>query len=278
MVVALLALPACKKQPPAPSPEYDQAWRLYANLYARQLDDAFGNAQMEDVVALLKRVDDKSADADAARTLLQRIDEGRKALAAERDARAKVRKELAPDAPGRDLIAAVNAAAGPPSADAGAPATTATSGVDAGPAPQDPFAPGSSIAALNSSTGGCLVAGEPFKERISNRTGQVYRVAPSELCQQKLTGLSGQAVLVVDGRIYRRVSASEVAQPAQPLAAPNAQAAAGSGSGAAPAAQAAAPTPAAPPGTAMNLSGAPPPPPKDDFGPIEATQPQPDNK
>ena len=42
-------------------------------------------------------------------------------------------------------------------------------------------------------------------EQGTNVTGTVYRVAPSETCKGKLPGLTGQIVLVVNGKIYRRV-------------------------------------------------------------------------
>jgi hypothetical protein len=84
---------------------------------------------------------------------------------------------------------------------------------DAGPE-QDPFGPGASIAEINRDTGGCLVSGEEFKENGTNRAGKVYRLVSNSACKQKLPGFVGQIVMVTDGKIYRRISESEVPHPA----------------------------------------------------------------
>ena len=72
--------------------------------------------------------------------------------------------------------------------------------------PLDPFGPGASVADLNKQNGGCLMDNEPFTEQGTGVAGTVYRVAPSDACRGKLPGLSGQIVLVVDGKIYRRAA------------------------------------------------------------------------
>ncbi len=217
LVLAMLASSACRRPAAAPSAEYDKAWRIYANLYARQLDDAFGNPQMDEVVALLKQVDSKSADADAARTLLSRIDDGRKAQAKDRAEADKRRADLRPDNPSASVTQAASQMAARAVAALEVPvASAAVDGgpVDAGPSAPDPFAEGAPIAALNRD--GCLISGEPFKEQNTNRTGQTYRLAQSATCQARLPGLQDQIVLVVDGRIYRRVAAKSVNVTQQP--------------------------------------------------------------
>ena len=47
---------------------------------------------------------------------------------------------------------------------------------------------------------------EPFNEQGTGKTGTVYRVAASEGCRSKLPGMAGQAILVADGKIYRRIA------------------------------------------------------------------------
>src|SRR5438046_938401 len=77
----LLALFACRRAPAGPDPNYEQASKLYQQLYASELDDAYGDPQMDRVVAFLKKVDSSSADADAARAMLGAIQNGREVLA-----------------------------------------------------------------------------------------------------------------------------------------------------------------------------------------------------
>jgi hypothetical protein len=117
---------------------------------------------------------------------------------------------------------------------------------DAGVVAVDPFGAGASVAEINLSSGGCLTAGEPFREKETNVTGTVYRVGRGT-CADRLPGLIGQAVLVgKDGRIYRRLqdpTLTRTAAPAAPGAGPIAPPPA-----AAPA-QAAAPNPPAQPAT-----------------------------
>src|SRR5207248_652120 len=75
---------------------------------------------------------------------------------------------------------------------------------DAGPA-HDPYGPAAAVAEINTDSGGCLVAGEPFHERVTNRTGTLYRLAPNPACRDKLPGFMGEAVMVSEGKIYRRI-------------------------------------------------------------------------
>jgi hypothetical protein len=111
---------------------------------------------------------------------------------------------------------------------------------DAGQA-QDPFGPGAPVAELNSQSGGCLQDSEPFTEQGTGVTGTVYRMSPTEPCKGKLPGLVGQIVLVVNGKIYRRMADP---RPPAPPSSP-------------PAAAAAKPPPARPPATPARA--APPP-------------------
>jgi hypothetical protein len=217
LAVALaLALPACRKPVPQPSAEYDQASLLFHQIYARDLDDAYGNPQVDEVVGLLKKVDPRSADAEAAQKLLKQIADGKQALAKARaeDERRRA-DQRAPAAPPPSAGSSWPPVAAPPSgpgqpqadaqqADGRAPSQAGT------PGKPDPFGVGSSIAALNDSSGGCLQAGASFKESGSGKAGQMYKLSSAEACAAKLPGLTDQVLLVVDGKIYRRVSAKDV--------------------------------------------------------------------
>jgi len=200
-----LAFAACRNNDP--DPNYQQAAAIYQQLYATQLDDAYGDPRMDEVVALLGKVNPRSIDAERAQAMLRNIQRGREELAKERAEREKMAAAAA------QSLATVQTNIDPSR-------ILAAQEVDAGQ-PLDPFGPGASVAELNKQNGGCLVDNEPFTETGTGVAGTVYRVAPSETCRSKLPGLNGQIVLVVNGKIYRRT-----ADPRPPPPSPTATAAA----------------------------------------------------
>jgi hypothetical protein len=204
LLVAALALAlACTRSAPKPDANYERASGLYQQLFAAQLDDAYGDPKMNEVEALLKKVDPASADAASAQTMLGAIQHGREELAKQRAARDRVTAAAAAPVkmPNIDPVKVL-----------------AASAPDAG-TPPDAYGPGASITELNSATGGCLVADEPFTETGTGKSGTVYRLSSAPLCAQSLPGFVGQAVLVTDGRLYRRMPASSLPPPA-PIAQP----------------------------------------------------------
>jgi hypothetical protein len=212
LLVAVLALVfACTRSAPKPDASYERALQIYQQLFAAQLDDAYGDPKMNEVEALLKKVDPASSDAASARTMLGAIQHGREELAKGRAARDRVTAAAAAPIrmPNIDPAKVLAASAGTGPADAGTPS--------------DAYGPGASIAELNSATGGCLVADEPFTETGTGKSGTVYRLSSAPLCAKALPSFEGQAVLVTEGRIYRRLAASSLSPPvpiAQPPAAP----------------------------------------------------------
>jgi hypothetical protein len=185
-----IALAGCRSR--SPDPNFQQANAIYQQLYATQLDDAYGDPKMDEVVSLLRKVSPRSMDAERAEALLRIIQQGREELAKQQAEREKMA-----------AAAAKSLASGQVNID---PAKVlAAREPDAGTA-GDPFGPGATVAELNKSSGGCLVDNEPFTEQGTGVTGTVYRVAPSETCRAKLPGLTGQIVLVVNGKIYRRTA------------------------------------------------------------------------
>jgi len=199
LVLALLLVTSCRKAPGPPDPNYEQGSTLYQQLYVQKLDDAYGDPQMDTVVGLLQKVDGNSIDKPAADALQDTIKRGREAYA-----KAQAQRE-------KDQQAAQQAVTAAPNID-----PTRVLGLDeradAG-APADPFGPGASISEINAASGGCLVPGERFEEGVTNRAGTIYRLSSSTTCAQRLAGFVGQAVLVTDGRIYRRMPESELPAP-----------------------------------------------------------------
>ena len=202
IAAALCVVAGCRRKPAESSPEYEKASGMYQMLYATELDDAYGDPKMDVVVAQLKRVDPASADADVARELLGAIDRGRTALAKARAERAKLE------------AATALALTQPPKIDPAA-VLAASQSRDAGPA-DDPTGTGASVAELNEQTGGCLVADQPFREEGTGKTGTVYKLSVYSACHDKLPGFVGQAVMVIDGKIYRRLPLAETHQESPP--------------------------------------------------------------
>jgi hypothetical protein len=191
-LLCLLLAAGCR-QNKGPDASYEKAARIYQQLYATELDDAYGDPKMDEVVALLKMVDKRSIDADSARALQHAIDHGREELA-------KARAE-------RDRMGAAAAASAASSiANIDPTRVLAASALveDAGTA-KDPYAAGSLVAEINTASGGCLVDSEPFTEQGTGATGTVYRLVKTPACAEKLPGFSGQIVLAIDGRVYRRI-------------------------------------------------------------------------
>ncbi len=198
-----LTLAGCRRTT-GPDESYQQAAAIYQQLYSTQLDDAYGDPRMDEVVSLLHKVDPRSVDAQPAEAMLGTIQRGREELArqhAEREKMAAAAAQSATSSAGRidpeQVLAAAN--------------------VDAGQ-PQDPFGPGGSVAELNKQSGGCLQDSEPFNEQGTGVTGTVYRMSPTDPCKAKLPGLVGQIVLVVNGKIYRRVADPRPPAPPPPPA------------------------------------------------------------
>lgn len=236
-----LGLPACKRKPLQPSPQYEKASRIHQDLYVRKLDAAYLDPRMDEAVALLKQVPGESVDSAAAQELLQTIEKGRAQAKAESAEREKAQAEL------RKGLEALSAVDPSKVLNAAAPVAGAA---DAGtPAEPDPYGEGASLADINRQSGGCLVAGIPFTEEGSTKRGVTYKVASSPECRAKLPGMVDELVLVIDGRVYRRVPADSVRQVDVPVPAEEKKEATKEAAKAAPkaAAPAPAPKPAEPP-------------------------------
>jgi len=173
LLTVTFALLACRSR--GPDANYQQAFTIYQQLYATELDDAYGDARMNDVVALLRKVDPRSGDAERATALLGTIERGKEAFAQQQAEREK-------------RSAAITQSATAPQFEINPSKILAANEPDAGQQVQDPFGPGASVADLNASHGGCLQDNEPFNEQGTGVSGTVYRVAPSDSCRSKLPG------------------------------------------------------------------------------------------
>ena len=195
---ALALAAACARYSGAPDPNFAKARELYQQLYATQLDEAYGDPRMDEVVSLLQGVHRRSVDAPSALALLHAIENGRAELAKIHAEREKLSQAAAAEvAAQRTTIDPAHVLEEP----------------DAGPI-QDPYGPGASISQINKDTGGCLVSAEPFHELGTNKTGTLYRLAPNPACKDRLPGFVGQVVMMSEGQMYRRIPESQVPRPA----------------------------------------------------------------
>jgi hypothetical protein len=199
---ALALAAACARYSGPPDPNFAKARDLYQQLYATQLDEAYGDPRMDDVVSLLQGVHRRSVDAPSALALLHAIENGRTELAKVHAEREKLSRAAAEVVAQRTNIDPARVLEQP----------------DAGPI-QDPYGPGASISQINNDSGGCLVSSEPFHEMGTNKSGTLYRLAPNPTCKEKLPGFVGQVVMMSEGRMYRVIPETQVPKPA---AAPNA--------------------------------------------------------
>lgn len=194
---ALALAAACARYSGPPDPNFAKARDLYQQLYATQLDEAYGDPRMDEVVSLLQGVSRRSVDAPSALALLHAIENGRAELAKIHAEREKLSKAAAEVVAQRTNIDPARVLAEP----------------DAGPI-QDPYGPGASISQINNDSGGCLVPAEPFHETGTNKTGTLYRLAPNPACKDRLPGFVGQVVMMSEGLMYRRIPESQVPRPA----------------------------------------------------------------
>jgi len=203
--IVTVALWAGCRRNTGPDTSYQQAFSLYQQLYATQLDDAYGDPRMDEVVTLLRAVDSRSSDAQSAQNLLGVIQRGRDALAKERKEREKSTAAAQAPVP----VSNIDTSKLFPSLEP-----------DAGTGSQgDAFGPGASLAEMTAVSGGCMAANEPFTEQGTGVTGTVYRLVPADACKSKLPGLVGQIVLIVNGKVYRRVADPRPPPAAAPAAA-----------------------------------------------------------
>ena len=197
-VCALALAAACGRWSGQPDPNFAKARDLFQQLYATELDEAYGDSRMDEVVSLLLSVKRRSVDAPSAQALLHAIENGRAELAKVHDEREKLSKAASAE------VAAQRSDIDP---------THVLEQPDAGPV-QDPYGAGASIAQINKDSGGCLVSAEPFHETGTNKTGTLYRLAPNPACKDRLPGFVGQVVMMSEGRMYRRIPESQVPRPA----------------------------------------------------------------
>src|SRR3989442_15651099 len=89
---ALALAAACARYSGPPDPNFATARELYQQLYLADLDEAYGDPKMDEVVSLLNKVHKRSVDAPSAQALLHAVEHGREELAKVHAEREKLRQ------------------------------------------------------------------------------------------------------------------------------------------------------------------------------------------
>ena len=92
---ALALAAACARYSGPADPNFAKARDLYQQLYSSELDEAYGDPQMDQVVSLLENVNKRSVDSPSAQALLHAIEHGTEELAKVHAEREKLRKAAA---------------------------------------------------------------------------------------------------------------------------------------------------------------------------------------
>ncbi|MHB8419446.1 MAG: hypothetical protein ACYDCL_15330 [Myxococcales bacterium] len=182
-----LCLAACRRAAPD-SPEYEQAFKLYTQLYSAKLDDSYGDPRMQDVLTLLGQVDPASARAAEAKELQTKVEQGV----------ADFRKR-------QEKVAADEKAAE-------APAVWPSQGGSAPPPPPGPPASGAGPALgmtrddFLAKFGACFDLKGLYQQ--GGKRGEAYAVKPA--CAGKYAALADSLVVLLDGRVDRQIALSDV--------------------------------------------------------------------
>jgi hypothetical protein len=186
LVGAFLA--GCPKK--KPSAEYERAHRLFSQVYAERLNEAFTDPRMAEVEALLTQVPEESLDAAAAAELRKRISDGK---ARQAKLAAEIRAAVAPPATGPVVFDARPAAAPLQAVEAGE-----GSAADAG---SDQPVLGMDAAAFTSRFSSCFVPGESYAlEGQGVASSSVLR--DTAVCRQRHPAFVGRAALFVQGKLF----------------------------------------------------------------------------
>lgn len=202
--VLLLALApsACRRSPSPPSPEYEQASRQWRELYAQKLDDAYLDPSTGEIEALLQRVPADSLDANNARELLQRIEQGRARMqqAAEERKKAVASAREVPNVdPTRTNIPR------PPEPEKAAEAP------DAGPPDAGLTGPqiGSPASELVSGYRGCFQRGMPIEVQ-GRGMREAWELADRTSCRLEFPSHANTVLLIEEGRVLALLPKSSV--------------------------------------------------------------------
>jgi hypothetical protein len=210
LICLLLAFAAvsvgCRK--PLPSPDFIEASGRYTNLLAVQGDRAYSTGDMDEVVAQLGRVSQKSSDFQAAQTMAAKIASERARIAKDQEAAAAA------------LNVPVAAPSFPPLPVAPAEPVKAP---EAPKAPEDPFAVvvGAAWAPLQAKFFGCFISRGPITmlnaDGGSGRETEGWELHDSADCRRRVPALIKNVAMVQDGKIMLIAAVNDVKTTSVPV-------------------------------------------------------------
>ncbi len=183
----LLALASCYRKP-ADSPRFEEAFTLYNQLYAKSLDDSYGDPQMPKVADLLRQVDSRSAQASEAKELLAKVENGM----ADYHSRA-------------EQLAAMAASADAPAEFKGGTALPAPTGLPAPPAPAGP-ALGMTRDEFTARFGDCFDLKGDYVQ--GDKHGEAFAVRST--CVERFPTFAQALVVLIDNRVTALVPTKDV--------------------------------------------------------------------
>ncbi|MFP2927352.1 hypothetical protein ACLESO_19570 [Pyxidicoccus sp. 3LG] len=194
-----LAPTACRRQS-GPSAEYEEAARRFRELYAQKLDDAYLDPQIGEIEAQLQRVPADSLDAEGARELLQRIQEGRTRMQEAAEAREEAVATARELPPGTSL----------PTGSAPVPAVP-DEAPDAGPPDAGLTGPqaGTLASELVAGFRGCFRRGAPL-EVEGRGMRETWELADRTACRLEYPGHVDVLLLIEQGRVLTLLPKSAV--------------------------------------------------------------------
>jgi hypothetical protein len=198
--ILLVLAPAACRRDSGPSAEYEEAARRFRSLYAQKLDAAYLDPQIGEIEAQLQRVPADSLDANGARELLQRIQQGRERMQSQSSARDKAISAAREVPPGTSMptLTPPEPPRKPEAPDAGPPDAGLT-GPQAGTAASE----------LVSGFRGCFRRGAPI-EMQGRGMRETWELADRTSCRLEYPGHVDVVLLIEQGRVLTLLPRSAI--------------------------------------------------------------------
>jgi len=198
--ILLVLAPAACRRDSGPSAEYEEAARRFRALYAQKLDAAYLDPQVGEIEAQLQRVPADSLDANGARELLQRIQQGRERMQSQSSARDKAISAAREIPPGTSMptLTPPEPPRKPEAPDAGPP--------DAGlTGPQAGTAASELVAGFR----GCFRRGAPIEVQ-GRGMRETWELADRTSCRLEYPGHVDVVLLIEQGRVLTLLPRSAI--------------------------------------------------------------------
>jgi len=177
--------------------DYAQAIELHATLVGSEVDEAYSDPQMEEVVGLLRKVNESHVEHGAALSLLDRIQKERERVVAERKAREDALKKAQTPVPFQHSGASASPAAG--RTEVAAPSPRAGDQPEIGMGFRD----------FDRQFSGCFTQWQSIEVK-GRGPMDAYELKDITNCRERHPGFMGKLVLVRGSEIYSFIERSAV--------------------------------------------------------------------